>query len=129
MKLKTDTFYKTRDGRKVYIYCLGNRENIFWGAFCDEPITQYWYDDGCFLPDKTESDSDLVSEWSEEPFHLEIGKRYKTRDGRIAFVAAKDFDGTLVGMIKGYSSWFWWDSNGINGEKDVNDLVECIDED
>lgn len=131
MKLQTDTFYKTRDGRKAYVNCskpckAGVSYN---GVIVDDEEFYDWFANGRYS-DEEKTRVDLVSEWKEESFHLEIGKRYKTRGGRIAFVQGANRD-YFTGVIVGASTFGnTWSADGrVNDNTECNyDLVECIDD-
>lgn len=81
-----------------------------------------------------ENSKDLVSEWEPEPLRLEVGKRYKTRDERIAFVqgivgGTNDY---FYGVIAGETSNLrntWFASGKVHENCEFNyDLVECLDD-
>jgi hypothetical protein len=87
MQLKENVFYKTRTGIKVYAkpakYNLWN----YFDALTHKCITNV-YADGRVLTN-VQSDDDLVGIWSS---FLEVGKTYKTRDGKHEVLVEKNKD-------------------------------------
>ena len=83
MKLEEGKFYKTRDGHKVFIYKAYNSSCVHGAYYTNDdepPFIDSWDADGFFDASKNHW-LDIVAEWK-EPFKLEDGKFYKTRDGR-----------------------------------------------
>lgn len=78
--------------------------------------------------------SDFENLYFEEPaeLKLEVGKCYKTRDGRKAFISDIYEDKTCLGVISGEKNFYQWHDNGkFLGELENNtDLIsEWSDED
>lgn len=133
MKLQTDHFYKTRDGHKAYVSYV-KAGGFASGILLGDDFVITWKLNGNSV---STSALDLVSEWEPEPLRLEVGKRYKTRDGHIAFVTNTQIDGRqtkyFVGVISNHGNeFFLWDEDGSWCEDKTNEthnLVECLDDD
>lgn len=64
MKIEIGKIYKTRDGRKAFIYNYRQIDNVWVGVVVNEgaPSFIYWDDNGRFIPDE-ERPEDLTGEW------------------------------------------------------------------
>ena len=89
MQLKENVFYKTRSGIKVYAKPAKPARYDLWDYFdalTHERITNVYSNGRAALGGQ--SDNDLVCTWS----FLEVGKTYKTRDGRHQVLVEKNKD-------------------------------------
>lgn len=137
MRIKVDHFYRTRDGRKAYIYRQHTLDiNLFDGVIPNSDCAVVWGKNGNYYTSGKKSAFDLVAPWKDEPLKLEVGKRYRTRDGRIAFVittfkdtSTKKFKTIYKGVID-KDTLVYWDILGHAYEtgNSPDDLVECLDD-
>lgn len=70
MNIEPGKFYRTRDGKKARIYATdgGSPYQIHGAVQCDEVwVSHTWTKDGIFREGTLQADSDLISEWREEP--------------------------------------------------------------
>lgn len=68
MKIDAGKYYKTRSGAKVYIGFKSRffARNPMMGEF-EHDGADSWTEEGCYLDKETESEYDLISEWTDEP--------------------------------------------------------------
>ena len=132
IRLKVGGRYLTRDGREAAVttISLGSTAWPFRGAVVGDETAydRSWTSDGRYCYDGAPHSLDLVSEYVEPPkFQIEIGKKYLTRDGRIAEVTGpSDGEYSFEGNPEGSSrevwradgSWHW-----VVGEEHELDLV------
>lgn len=131
MKIKVGKKYKTRDGRVVEINDdKGSHLFPFVGTVEGEPFKRVWSNGGVYTQG-CPTELDLVEEIVEEKkFKLQVGKRYKTRDGRETTTIEPfgdpmfPFCGSVGGNFKTWTEdGFWMEGGGT-----VSDLVEEIAE-
>jgi hypothetical protein len=94
LKFEAGKAYRTRGGRKVTltkVYCnVGlTLQGGFTGQAGTGACTDFWHADGRYTHVFETHSNDLVAEWVEPapgPIHFEVGKSYRTRDGRRAVI-------------------------------------------
>jgi hypothetical protein len=87
MQLKENVFYKTRAGIKVYAKPAKYNLWDYFDALTHKCIANVYSDGRSMMG--LQSDNDLVDIWT--PF-LEVGKTYKTRDGKHQVLLEKNKD-------------------------------------
>jgi hypothetical protein len=94
LKFEVGKAYRTRGGRKVTltkVYCnVGlTLQGDLTGQAGTGACADFWHADGRYTHVFETHSNDLVAEWVEptpEPIHFEVGKAYRTRDGRKAVI-------------------------------------------
>lgn len=60
--------------------------------------------------------------------NLKVGKRYETRDGRVAFVSTERDDGDFLGVAVPSETRLVWEKCGLSRHSDTLDLIRCLDD-
>ena len=133
MKLEVGRSYRTRDDRKVVIR-LDDRHTIYSmvGSIGGETLDRYWTPDGKYFSFRN-SPLDLIAPW-EDPLILEVGKMYKTRNGRKIKLVDEAFAGTyFLGVlieeppIDLISGWFRKDGTTYRGSMSSDLVSEWVE--
>lgn len=115
MKIKTDCFYRTRGGKKAYVYYSG--DGFYLAVIANLDGFSYCKDGKCL---SDERDFDLVKEW--EGIELEADKFYETRSGCKVYVYAPvdAHKGEYLAVMPSHelqTRELVYNSNGINLSK------------
>lgn len=115
MKLEVNNFYRTRDNRKVEILRDDYKVNFHKvvGYIEGETWKETWTLKGGYITDTYQSEFDLILE---DNMKIEVGKKYKTRDGKVAVITDID-DGagtayTCLGYIRNDGIEETWTDDG-----------------
>ena len=87
LKFEVGKAYRTRGGRKVTLTKV--MQGDLMGQAGTGACVDHWHADGRYTHLCEIHSNDLVAEWVEpapEPIHFEVGKSYRTRDGRKAVI-------------------------------------------
>lgn len=137
LHLEVGKKYKERDGNVIEIEII--EKDPFYGDFCcvgkrSDGVYRRYRPDGKYIFDDCESD--LIEELEEVNIKLEVGKKYRNRNGDIVIIQPQpecfvDIGRPFVGLVLHTNTKLWYTEKGhhiADYTKSMNDLVEEMNE-